>query len=349
MDSDEDDLSGLTQNTFLPESFLPDFDLFRDILQTENADLFDKECSSTTATGLGEESETRRPIYTRNISLVTDKELETRKESRIPENTKQSTTWAVHVWKDWAEERNVKAKALGPNEKLVNSDIVNITKAELNYWLAKFVVEIRKKEDKGEYYPPATLYQLCCGLLRYLRNNGQPAINIFEDSCFKHFQDSIDAEMKRLTGLGVGANVKQAAPFTEDQEEKLWKLNLLGDHSPSVLLNTMVFVIGRNFALRSGEEHRSLKFSQLTVEPACDNEPEKLVYVSFGEKNNLGGLKHRAVKRKRIEHYANGDCPARCMVRLYKKYVEKCCPKAIANDVFYLSPRRKFTDSDEGI
>ena len=120
--------------------------------------------------------------------------------------------------------------------------------------------------------------------------------------------------MKRLTVLGVDANVKQAEAFTEDQEEKLWNLNLLGDHSPSVLLKTMVFLIGQNFALRSGKEHRSLKYSQLTVEPACGNEPEKLVDVSFGKKNNLRRLKYRAVKRKRIEHYANGDCPTHCLV-----------------------------------
>ena len=138
--------------------------------------------------------------------------------------------------------------------------------------------------------------------------------------------------------------MKQAAAFTRDQEEKLWNLNLLGDHTPSVLLKTMVFLIGKNFALRSGKEHRSLKFSQLTVKPACGNELEKLVYVSFGEKNNLGGLKRRC-----IEHCANGDCPTRCLVRLYKRYVEKCCPEAIAKDVFYLSPRRKYRESDEGI
>ena len=80
---------------------------------------------------------------------------------------------------------------------------------------------------------------------------------------------------------------------------------------------TMVFLIGKNFSFRSGKEHRSLKFSQLRLEPASGNEPEKLIYTSFGEKNNLGGLKHRTFKRKRIEHYANDTCPERCMVNLY--------------------------------
>jgi hypothetical protein len=55
-----------------------------------------------------------------------------------------------------------------------------------------------------------------------LRENGKPAINIFEDASFKGFQDSLDSEMKRLTSLAVGSDVKQAQLFSEDEEEKLW-------------------------------------------------------------------------------------------------------------------------------
>ena len=129
---------------------------------------------------------------------------------------------------------------------------------------------------------------MCCGLQRFLRDNGRPGLNVFERPKFKHFQDCLDAEMKRLTNIiGVGSTVKQAEPLREDQEQKLWNLGLLGEDSHSVLLNTMVFLIGKNFSLRSGREHRNLKFSQLTLVPGTDREPEKLVYVSFGEKNNL--------------------------------------------------------------
>ena len=120
--------------------------------------------------------------------------------------------------------------------------------------------------------------------------------------------------------------LSKAQAFSEAQEDKLWNSKLLGDHTGSVLLNTMVFLIGKNFALRSAREHRNLKFSQLTLEPACGKEPEKLVCVSFGEKNNLGGLKHRNMKRERVEDYVNEDCPGRCLGRLYKKYLS---PKAL--------------------
>lgn len=40
--------------------------------------------------------------------------------------------------------------------------------------------------------------------------------------------------MKRLTGLGVGENVKRAQAFSEAQEDKLWNSKVLGDHTASV-------------------------------------------------------------------------------------------------------------------
>ena len=64
-------------------------------------------------------------------------------------------------------------------------------------------------------------------------------------------------------------------------------------------------------------------------------------------KNNLGGLKHRTVRRKQVEHYANKTCPERCLVNLFKIYMEKCPKAAIEHCV--LSPRRKYELSDKGI
>ena len=92
------------------------------------------------------------------------------KETRIPLNTKHNAAWAVRVWKEWADERNSKA----PADENVQSDICKVRDVELRHWLAKFVIE-------GECYPPNTLYQLCCALLRYPRNNGRPALNFLED------------------------------------------------------------------------------------------------------------------------------------------------------------------------
>ena len=41
----------------------------------------------------------------RGINTVTDKEIQSRDEARIPQNTKRSTTymssWSTRVWDDW--------------------------------------------------------------------------------------------------------------------------------------------------------------------------------------------------------------------------------------------------------
>ena len=87
-----------------------------------------------------------------------------------------------------------------------------------------------------------------------------------------------------MTWLEVDSNIKEGQALSEDEENKLWKLGILGDSAPRVLLDTMVFPIGKNFSLGSGKENRNLKFSPLTLDAANDKEPEKLVYVSFGEK-----------------------------------------------------------------
>ena len=225
---DSDDEIFLTQNTFSQEAFSPELNLeellgdFREVSDRDSVEVEKKENPG------------------RNIVVVCDNEVEKRRESRTPANTKVNTSWAVRCWEEWAVERNVKVRKNSSKEKYyeVNPDIKKVANEQLDYWLGKFVLEIGKKKKPGGVYLPNTLYQMCCGLQRFLRDNGRPGLDVFEDPKFKHFQDCLDAEMKRLTNIGVGSTVKQAEPLREDQEQKLWNLGLLGEDSPSVLLNT---------------------------------------------------------------------------------------------------------------
>ena len=131
----------------------------------------------------------------------------------------------------------------------VNPDILNITdNQELNYWLSKLVVEVRKKKDPDTVYPPDTLYQLCCGLQRHMRDNDQPEINSFTIPHLSTFRTvQTPRNVKRLTGMGIESNVKEAQAFSEDEGNKLWNLGLLGDSLPRVLLDTIVFLTEKTF------------------------------------------------------------------------------------------------------
>ena len=107
MESDEDDfsLSGLTEKYIFTNCIILDRELsiIASILESDNRDFVDYK-ESTSANTSHTESTNKR-----NISLISDEELEKRKESRIPLNTKHNTAWAFRVWKEWADERNDKA------------------------------------------------------------------------------------------------------------------------------------------------------------------------------------------------------------------------------------------------
>ena len=77
-------------------------------------------------------------------------------------------------------------------------------------------------------------------------------MNFFESSEFVQFQDVLDGELKRLNATRKYVHKKKAEVITE---EILWQKGLLGDQSPHVLLDTMVYLIG--FLLRSKEWRRA--------------------------------------------------------------------------------------------
>jgi len=175
--------------------------------------------------------------------------------------------------------------------------------------------------------------------MRFLRWNGFPGIDIFKESDFTDFQATLDAEMKRLQSLGLGSKKKQAETLKELEEETLWKKGLLGDSTPQVLLDTVF--MKDCFALRSGNEHRALRFSPSQIE-VVEREGERpyLLYTEDISKNHPGGLKGRRIKPKVVRHHANIQNPTRCFVRLYKLYMS-LCPSDRPHDVFYPQPLKK--------
>lgn len=177
--------------------------------------------------------------------------------------------------------------------------------------------------------------------MRFMRQNGKPEVDFFKESAYADFRATLDAEMKRLKQAGTGSRKRQAEPLTLQEEELLWKKRILGDHSPQALLNSVFFYNGVCFALRSGDEHRRLRYKdsqiQIVEKPG---QRAHLMYTEDSSKNNQGGLKGRKMARKEVIHHENSENPSRCPVRLFKLY-NSLCPKDRPADAFYLQPLKK--------
>ena len=260
---------------------------------------------------------------------VTDKEIEERKATAVPKKTQHDTMYCVRVFDEWRESRYKETRvAIAP--------LIQLSIEELNRYLSAFVLEARKQD--GSFYLSDSLMHIVAGLMRYLRWNGQPDIDLFKQPSFSEFRRCLDAEMKRLKASGESCRKKKAEPIAEDEEEKLWEMKLLGDHTPQVLLDTIVYCNGLYFALRSGEEHRSLRANPCQIQ--VFEKPGQTPYLQYTEdisKNRPGGLKGRKISTKTVVHHANEENPSRCFVRLFKLY-QSLCPPDRPDHAFYLKP-----------
>ena len=90
-------------------------------------------------------------------------------------------------------------------------------------------------------------------------------MNLFKDTEFRHFQNVLDMTCKESASAGIGCHRRQAEVISNDEEEILWSRGLLGDSSPQTLIDTLLYLNGLHFALRSGKEHRTLTLSQISI------------------------------------------------------------------------------------
>ena len=262
-----------------------------------------------------------------------DTAVEQARREGVPKTTQKDTLWCISLLRDWIGERNKRCQEQVPTDFCAQS--IGTTQ----HWMCRFILEVRKKD--GSCYLPDTLHHIVCGILRYLRQNRQADIDFFKDGGFASFRQTLDAEMKRLKRTGAGSSKCQAEPLTAAAEELLWQKGVLGDHSPLALLNTVFYFTGMCFALRSGEEHRRLRFE--TSQVVVVRKPGERAYLQYTEdssKNNQGGLKDRKCKTKQVVHHENTDNPARCPVRVLERY-NTLCPANRPGDAFYLQPLKK--------
>ena len=139
-------------------------------------------------------------------NFVDDDELAALSKGVVPAGTDKCTRWALANFAAWKKARNEKHP-----EDPVPEDIFTCNDpATLNTHFSRFVVETRK--SNGDFYPPKTLHQLLCGLLRHMRDVNPGCLNFLDkkDSRFKPLHGTMDSHFHHLHATGVGRETKHA-------------------------------------------------------------------------------------------------------------------------------------------
>ena len=271
----------------------------------------------------------RLSLSLKNRFKSTDKDqLQEMSKLKIPPNTSVSTRWAMKNFSDWFENYNSKH----PDDLCPNKVLLPSCDAEtLNEWLCVFICETRT--TSGESYPPRSVYSLLSGILRYMRSENPSYPNFLDkkDPKFAKFTTTLDNLFKDLRASGVGADSKHTEGISMDEEDLLWKSEVLNVGTPLGLLRAVFFYNGKCFCLRGGQEHRDLQLSQLK-RLYC---PDRYMYYENTSKNRKGGLSELQLEHKSFPSYANPDAGVRCHVFLLDLYISKLPKEAVTKDIFY--------------
>ena len=302
-------------------------------------------CCSTAEKKMSEEPEKKRmklslkrkPLSpsSRFNETVTEDMIEQSSKGIIPKGTAKATSWAIRTFSDWITQRNKRNSEVFPSDLFDKPYPIDTTIS----CLQRFVSEARRVD--GTSYPPKTLYQILCGLLRHSREHQSDPPNFLDrkDVRFKKLHGTCDSVFHALREQGVGADKKSAKIVTKVDEDKLWESGVLNCTSADGLQKAVFFYVGKVCCLRGGEEQRNLKPSQFS---RLKN-PDRYVYTEHGSKNRNGGFFQLHVDNKIVEIHENKDAGEQCLVYLLDLYLSKIPQRAKDKDIFYCKPLQKYT------
>ena len=182
-----------------------------------------------------------------------------------------------------------------------------INEESLTFGLCQFITEVKKMD--GSDFPGKTLYDIIICVQLHLETLSY-SWKLLNEEKFKEIRFTLDNTMKKHTSDGIGVSVWKAQILSSFDEDLLWNLGLFGTSSPTILLNTVVFLLWKGCALSVGKEHRVLRSPPFKSQFKflCDGDVDGQIFIRYTEniglKMNKGGLKHWKVELKTVDIYA---------------------------------------------
>ena len=252
---------------------------------------------------------------------LSDKKLESMSHKNLSEDTMKKVNWVVRMYCDWRMHRNT-----GGDDKSIWCDLdvkETITEESLIYALTCFMTEVKKID--GSEYPAKTLYEIIICVQFHLETLGF-GWKLLSCEIFKEIKFTLDNLMKLRTSQGVGGKVKKADILTQTHEEYLWSVGLFELSNPEALLATIVFIVGKGFALHAGKEHHVLCSPPFDSQFQFMHDEDGQVFIRYyedrGLKTNKGGLKHMKIEPKEVDVYPIEN-EQRCPIRIFMYYLSK--------------------------
>ena len=123
--------------------------------------------------------------------------------------------------------------------------------------MCEFITELRTYNEKD--YPPNSVKELIVAIQMYLMKH-KVLWKLLDDTDdkFMDLYTIVDNMMKQRVAMGLGV-IKSATPISCNIEEDLWSSDVLGEHCPKQLSDTIMYLLAVNLALRGGLEHKNLR------------------------------------------------------------------------------------------
>ena len=279
----------------------------------------------------------------RSFNTVSEGKIKKMMEVSFQDHIEAKIKWAVNCYNAW---RDMRLDHGVCDLEIVNANLLELLllmKENLEYSLVRFICEVKKSKQKGDY-PGRTLYELAMSLQLYLKKKGF-SWKLVHGNEFQNFQHVLDKVMQERANLALGYVHKRAQVISLEVENELWERQVLGEDTPDKLRSTVLFLIGINCALRAGNEHYVLRRpggctgSQFSFEMNSQGQRCLVYHEDSVTKTNRGGIRDLKKERKIVWVKPSSNL-LRCPVPLIEKHM-KLLPQTGCKLNLYLQTLRR--------
>ncbi|KAJ8279862.1 hypothetical protein COCON_G00069280 [Conger conger] len=271
------------------------------------------------------------PFHIPELDSELESELHRSDRSRLSENTRLATRYAVRIFREYL------------SEKSQSPDFETMDKEALCKVLRAFYAEARSKS--GQLYSKSSLISIRSSLNRYL--NEPPycrTLDLTKDPELRSANLTLAAVIRKLEEQGAGPVVQKQA-ITRADLRKLYTSSVFNSNTPFGLLNKVWFETCMYFCTRGRENQRELEEDSFGL--AIDEDGRKFIYFKalgpYHKSRSASWSKKRTDtdddNLPRMYETGTEFCPYASFV----KYISKRNPLCKA---FFQRPRDHCSESD---